>query len=284
MQYPRKGDPVPGAEHGWKPRPACPAGRPASPRLRTPRAPPQHRSPASGARPGPPALRQTWETFPAAGGSAPAGPAQPRRPGYHSGLSQPQGCSASRPHSPANGPGCGRRRREAASPRRARGPGSSALTLAVPFAQRSATGRQQEQGQRRAKPVGRPHPASPGSARRTGTTGTTTPRRLPPPPPPHWPAPRPAATLSAPIGRTAASTRELAAADWGRRRSADARRGAPPPPLPSLLREGRSRALSDGGRHLGKGQILTPVGGRGRSGLCPPRVSRLWRGGVGTGR
>lgn len=61
--------------------------------------------------------------------------------------------------------------------------------------------------------------------------------------------------------------------------------GPRPSSLPSLLREGRSRALPDGsrGRHLGKGQILTPVGGRGRPGpgLRPPPVSRLWRGGVG---
>lgn len=44
-----------------------------------------------------------------------------------------------------------------------------------------------------------------------------------------------------------------------------------PPSLPSLVREGRSRALPEGGRgrHLGKGQILTPVGGRGWPGLRP---------------
>lgn len=168
------------------------------------------------------------------------GPARPQRPSCHSRLSQPQGCSASRPHSPADGPDCGRRWRGAASPRRARGPDPPALTLAVPVAQRSATGRQQEQGQRRAKPVGRPHPASPGRARRTGTTGTATPRRLPPPPP-HWPAPRPAATLCAPIGRDTASTGELAAADWGK--AAERRRAARvPAPLRCHLCYGKSLA------------------------------------------
>lgn len=93
---------------------------------------------------------------------------------------------------PARAPapdGSVRTRPHLAVPRGRPSSGPAPLTLALPVAQRPAAGRQQEQGQRRPEPVGRPHPASLG-ARHTGT-GTAAParRRFPPAAAPIGPLP-----------------------------------------------------------------------------------------------
>lgn len=131
--------------------------------------------------------------------------------------------ATSRSRRPCPCPGPRRQRADAASPRRAPGP-----PLLRPGPTHPRTPRRAAPG---CRPAARAGPASPRArgppasrlARRPPHRYRHRRPRAPPVPPrrcPHWPAPRPAPTPPPPIGQPAASTGELAAADWRRRRAA----------------------------------------------------------------